>query len=546
MRTIPYSSVERGLAAIAGIDSENLLAHEKVQFAEYINDATKFVWEHYPWETVRVEKRYFRPLWVEGQNYEIGDEVFFKDKYYRKFKELESNTLEYWENLNTSFERMFSFGNSYSDSGNYPSEFWQDAQTVWTEYLSNLLNLQFDPSTQGGTNFAYGGARLIFDHYDPVADITIPSIQSQIISAPDFNETDLVTFFGGANDYIGDLQSLEYIAESIESNLNLLVSKGAKHISVLNWLNLSRLPAVTNPSAEQDTQSINTSIEQIVSSIRENNPDVKITVFDFYQFFEDNYAIRTDVFYDNLHLIAEVHESIAQSVYSQITTSHWDKKERDWFPFASPENSNVWHETGDQFVAETWRPEGLYSIGSIVKTDDGVFVCIRTPEGDALDGSTQYTNFSQNGINIDDRRYWQNVDTKFDRYIPFDQEGSETIGTLFSVFLEDPRYNSGSPLSWQLGREGIYIDLPVDTNEVWVKFREEPPLYSRGDDNKPVLNYLASAIKAYAYRSFLISDGQNEKAMLQEQMALDLLIKEIDKLVHQQDRGLRSFMGVAV
>ena len=40
MRTIPYSSLERGLAAIAGIDSDNLLTHEKVQFAEYINDAT--------------------------------------------------------------------------------------------------------------------------------------------------------------------------------------------------------------------------------------------------------------------------------------------------------------------------------------------------------------------------------------------------------------------------------------------------------------------------------------------------------------------------
>lgn len=326
MRTIPYSSLERGLAAIAGIDSDNLLAHEKVQFAEYINDATKFVWEHYPWpETVRVEKRYFRPPWVEGVNYEIGSEVYFNDKYFRKFANFEPDLTENWENKNG-----------------------------------------------------------------------------------------------------------------------------------------------------------------------------------------------------------------------------WSEASRDWFPYVSPENSDVWHETGDQFIAETWRPEGLYTVGAIVKTDDGVFLCINTPEGDPIIPSTLYTNFSQNGISIEDRRYWQEIDTTFDRYIAFDQEGTETIGTLFSVFLEDPRYNSGKPLSWQLGREGIYIDLPVDTNEVWVKFREEPPLYSGQDSDKPVLNYLASAIKAYAYRSFLISDGQNEKGMLQEQMALDLLIKEIDKLVHQQDRGIRSFMGVAV
>lgn len=326
MRTIPYSSVERGLAAIAGIDSENLLAHERVQFAEFINDATKFVWEHYPWpETVRVEKRYFHQPWIEGGNYEVGDIVSFKDKYYRKFLNYEPDITENWEQ----------------------KEGWNDAS-------------------------------------------------------------------------------------------------------------------------------------------------------------------------------------------------------RDWFPYISPENSNVWHETGDQFIVDVWRPEGLYSVGAVVKTDDGVFVCINTPQGYYLDSTTQLTNFSQNGIDLDNGKYWQKVDTTFDRYISFDQEGTETIGTLFSVFLEDPRYNSGSPLSWQLGREGIYIDLPIETNEVWVKFREEPPIYSSGDSHKPVLNYLASAIKAYAYRSFLISDGQNEKAMLQEQMALDLLIKEIDKLVHQQDRGLRSFMGVAV
>ena len=326
MRTIPYSSVERGLAAIAGIDSENLLAHEKAQFAEYINDSTKFVWEHYPWpETVRVEKRYFRPLWVEGQNYEIGDEVYFEDKYYRKFLSYEPTITAEWDGL-----------------------------------------------------------------YD------------------------------------------------------------------------------------------------------------------------------------------------------------WTDQTRDWFPYVSPESSNVWHEIGDEFVADVWLENGLYSVGALVSYKDEFYICIKTPEGEAFNSSSKLTNFSINGINIDNGQFWQKVDTTFDRYIAFDQEGTETIGTLFSVHLEDPRYNSGTPLSWQLGREGIYIDLPVETNQVWVKFREEPPLYSKGDDNKPVLNYLASAIKAYAYRSFLISDGQNEKAMLQEQMALDLLIKEIDKLVHQHDRGLRSFMGVAV
>ena len=140
-------------------------------------------------------------------------------------------------------------------------------------------------------------------------------------------------------------------------------------------------------------------------------------------------------------------------------------KPETWFPYVSPEESNVWHETGDQFIAETWRPDWSLWNWCICKADDGVFLCINTPQGNANIPSTLYTNYSQNGISFKIARYWQKIDTTFDRYIAFDQEGEETIGTLFSVFLEDPRYNSGKPLSWQLGREGIYIDLPVDTNE---------------------------------------------------------------------------------
>lgn len=326
MRTIPYSSLEKGLAAIAGIDASNLLAHEKAQFAEYINDATKFVWEHYPWpETVRVEKRYFRPIWEEGLSYNIGDEVFFNNKYYRKFADYQTSTSENWED-------------------------------------------------------------------------------------------------------------------------------------------------------------------------------------------KDN----------------------------------WTEAQRDWFPFISPEESTVWHQIGDRFETEDYREEGLYGVGALVNHEGEVYLCIKNPVASPFDPVSQYTNFSQNGISINNRAYWSKIDTTFNRYIGYEQEGKTVIGTLFSVHTEDPRYYSATPLNWQLGREGAYIDLPYETNELWVKFREEPPTYSAEDYNKPVINYLASAIKAYAYRSFLISDGQNEKAVLQEQMALDLLIKESDKLIHQQDRGVKGFKSIAI
>ena len=336
MRTIPYSQLERGLAAIAGIDSQNLLAHEKAQFAEYINDATRFVWEHYPWpETIRVEKRYFRPLWKDGQNYKFGDEVFFKDRYFRKFSNYEFEVANNWDEI-----------------------------------------------SQAGSTF-------------PIND--------------------------------------------------------------------------------------------------------------------------------------------------------WDDSSRIWFPKVGTDEGSVWHEIGDDFELDEWSETGLYKVGAFVTYEDEFYICVKNPDTslgpffigtkDLVYPDTAYVNYSQNEISIHDTHYWQKVDKSFDRYISYEQEGQEVIGTLLSVHIDDPRYNSGTPLNWQLGKEGVYIDLPFKTNEVWLRFKEEPPTYLSSDDTKGVLSYLAPAIKALAYKSFLISDGQNEKSVLQEQFALDLIVKEMDKLTHQQDRG---------
>ena len=99
MRTIPYSQLERGLAAIAGIDSENILAHEKAQFAEYLNDATKYVWDYYPWpESVRVEKRYFRPEYSRTTGFFIVD----TQNQYQPLPEGNNSVLYWAEMLQTS------------------------------------------------------------------------------------------------------------------------------------------------------------------------------------------------------------------------------------------------------------------------------------------------------------------------------------------------------------------------------------------------------------------------------------------------------------
>ena len=42
MRSTDYATIERGVASIAGIEPDNILAHEKTILADYITDATKF------------------------------------------------------------------------------------------------------------------------------------------------------------------------------------------------------------------------------------------------------------------------------------------------------------------------------------------------------------------------------------------------------------------------------------------------------------------------------------------------------------------------
>jgi hypothetical protein len=53
-----------------------------------------------------------------------------------------------------------------------------------------------------------------------------------------------------------------------------------------------------------------------------------------------------------------------------------------------------------------------------------------------------------------------------------------------------------------------------------------------------VPNFLVPAIKAYAYRGWLIGAGQHEKSQLQDIHGLDLLVREVDKLNNQQDRAM--------
>jgi hypothetical protein len=79
MRTVTFKSLLSGIAAKSGLDPDNLMAHERAAMAEYVNEATRWCWDYYPWpEAVRTEQRFFRTDWSASGSYVIGDEVFHK------------------------------------------------------------------------------------------------------------------------------------------------------------------------------------------------------------------------------------------------------------------------------------------------------------------------------------------------------------------------------------------------------------------------------------------------------------------------------------
>ena len=297
MRSIPYSDIEKGVAAIAGIDPTSLLAHEKVLLAEYISDATKFCWDYYPWsEFTKTEKRYFRDAFVPSADYKAGDEVYYEGKYYR--------------------------------------------------------------------------ARV--DNSDAVIDI-----------------------------------------------------------STVNW-----------------------------------------------------------------------------------------------------------YEVGDTIGAPEWSKTELYYRGAKVQYEGNLYICIDQPMSNIPAHGEDPCSFDINGISITDTDYFEEIYNVFDRYIAYEQENKDAIGTCLAITLEDPRYNDTKPLNWREDREGIYI-YPNDLtfNEVWIRYRLQAPIFTKDSANEDVPKFLAQAIKTFAYKHWLIGDGQHEKALQQDLYGMDLLVRELDKLDSQQERG---------
>ena len=62
------------------------------------------------------------------------------------------------------FTNVYILGDSLSDAGQYGSRFTTNPGLTASEYLAQRFGFTVKPSTQGGTNYAYGGARHLARH----------------------------------------------------------------------------------------------------------------------------------------------------------------------------------------------------------------------------------------------------------------------------------------------------------------------------------------------------------------------------------------------
>lgn len=179
-----------------------------------------------------------------------------------------------------SFSSLVVFGDSLSDTGNiyaatggfvpgspYDSGRFSNGP-LYIDVLADHLGLSSGNSLAGGSNFAYGGAKVVPD------GSSTPSLSQQydtyIGSAGVADSNALYVVFGGANDLFNSTTAVEAeaAANGIVAIVGELVSAGAQHILVPNLPDLSSTPGnLGDVDIGDRTLQFNTSLSQGLSNL---------------------------------------------------------------------------------------------------------------------------------------------------------------------------------------------------------------------------------------------------------------------------------------
>lgn len=219
----------------------------------------------------------------------------------------------------SSLQHIVVFGDSLSDNGNfYENEHHQPPPSpdegrfsdgpVWVEYLSNLY-FPSSPSTHL-LDYAFGGAEVssIINSKQPLASLA-GQINAYLSAHGNEDQQDnLFIVWIGSNNYLGAPpdESHHLVAEIndiIVDHLQLLASKGAKKIMVVNLPDLSKAPFAkeldrvhcdetdapdcASKALNYFSKTHNAHLAKRVETLKEQFTDVNWVYYDIAQLFND-------------------------------------------------------------------------------------------------------------------------------------------------------------------------------------------------------------------------------------------------------------------
>ena len=131
MEVITYSDLLRHVVSYSQRVYSELNTDDAEAISVYLDTRLKLIWEFYPWpDLVRVEKRYYRPLYAAATTYAAGDEVYYptEEKYYQALKASTGNaptlTTHWAESKQTYSPDTWVTGTVYAvgDTVEYPPD----------------------------------------------------------------------------------------------------------------------------------------------------------------------------------------------------------------------------------------------------------------------------------------------------------------------------------------------------------------------------------------------------------------------------------------
>lgn len=176
------------------------------------------------------------------------------------------------------YTNAYIFGDSLSDGGQFGARFTTNPGLTAAMYVGQNYGLSTTPSSQGGTNFAYGGARVTnlpgFPPTPPTATaVPIATQVSQLLAGGPLDANALYQIQGGANDVFtltstpgltpAQIQAgVAQAAVDLATQVGRLRAAGAQYIILQNLPDIGKTPA----AAAQGQQAALTSISNLFNS----------------------------------------------------------------------------------------------------------------------------------------------------------------------------------------------------------------------------------------------------------------------------------------